>query len=112
MLRNQRQVAIGVLLASLLVSAVLILYWGRGQTFALDEWGIFTGLEPPNALRPHGGHLLAVPYLIQRALLDIFGATSQTPFVFFAEMVRLAIGALIFILARRRVGDLAALIPT
>jgi hypothetical protein len=101
-------VALGVAMA---VSAALLLWEGRHLTFFNDEWDLILhrrGHGPAILLRAQNGHLVLVPLLIYKTLLAIFGA-SYAPFRVAAVALGLLCAGLVFVLIRRRVGDVPAL---
>jgi hypothetical protein len=101
-------VGLGVAMA---ISAALVLWEGRHMTFFNDEWDLILhrrGHDPTIFLRAKNGHLILVPLLIYKTLLAIFGA-SYTPFRVTAVAFGLLCAGLVFVLVRRRVGDVPAL---
>jgi hypothetical protein len=104
-----------ILLALAMVcSTATVLWLSRGGTYWHDDlaWFMYTpGLSPSDALEPHYGHLVLMPRLLYKAVLETLGADYVTFRVLLAIAVTSTAG-LFFVYARRRVGDLAALIPT
>jgi len=112
----------GVLAVAMCVSAAWIIHSSRFFIFSTDEVYYYArfvahDLSPvPTGgieyfLAPHNSHFVLVGKLIYRALLELFGA-DYLPFrVLEAGTILLCVG-LFFILARRRVGPLAALVPS
>lgn len=106
--------AVAVVCAAMVVSAALILFLGRDLYFYSDEldWLTVGGdFSPGTLLLPHNGHLLALVRFIYEALPRIFG-TAYLPFRLLALTSLLSCAALLFVLARRRIGSPAAVIPT
>jgi hypothetical protein len=103
--------ALGTLL---LAAALLLLYATRHLTFFFDEWDIIldrrgTGIS--TYLDPHNGHLLLFPVAVYKVLFAIVGLRHYTPYVFVLVVLHLLCAALLYVLARRRVGPLLALAP-
>jgi hypothetical protein len=110
-------VALASVGAALVASAIVLAYWGRGQTFSGDELGYASRLSEQSlghALLhpPHDKYLIALPLLVFRGMLEVFGFDSATPFRLLALALVLLCAGLFFVLARRRVGDLLAVPPT
>jgi hypothetical protein len=92
-------------LAGLALAAVLVLlHLGRGTTFFYDEWDWVQtrrrGLIEP-LLRPHNGHLLAVPVAIYRVLFALVGLRHYTVFRVTAIGFELLCVGLAMIVVRR-----------
>lgn len=109
--RTRSEWALIALGAAMVVSAALLLWEGRHMTFFNDEWDIILhrrGHSLAILLRAENGHLILVPLLIYKTLLAVFGA-SYTPFRVTAVAFGLLCAGLLFVLVRRRVGDVPAL---
>lgn len=95
-------------LALLLVAvAFLMVYLTRGLTFNLDEWIVVTerrGPGAPSLLAPHNEHLSLVIIAIFLVLLKIGGLDSITLMMVPLIALQLALGVLLFVVARARVG--------
>lgn len=94
-------------------SLIYSLWASQGVFFTSDEL-FWLGASPDLGLReafePHSGHLIAVPRLLYRGILEAFGG-GYLPFRLLSlGAVFLAVG-LLFELSRRRVGDFVALAP-
>lgn len=104
------------LAAAMALAAVLLLWEGRDLTFFVDEWsfgyGERYGLAPAELLAPENGHLALVPVLLTKASLALFGAETTLPLRLLSVCFHLATALLLFLILRRRVGDLVALAPT
>jgi hypothetical protein len=103
------------LAAALAAAAAFIYAHGTHLDFYVDEWAFLIarrGHSPAVFLDPDNGHLMAVPILIYKLLLALFGAGSYVPFRVFGLGVKLACATLLFVLLRRRVGDGIALAGT
>ena len=97
------------------VAAATLLWLTRGQTFFADEWNFQVGYpdwSPATLLHPNSGNLIAAPAVLYKALTAIFGGDDYLPFRIVWVALDLASAGLFFALARRRVGDWAALAPT
>ena len=99
----------------LAVTAAVILHETRGTTLWTDEWtwaldrrndGLGTLLEP------HNGHFSLVPLLLYRALFATVGIDDYVPYRVMVVIGHLGCAGLLFAYARRRIGPLAALLPT
>lgn len=95
------------------VAAALILFLNRSGNFYYDEWDWFAGaaqLDAAKLFESDNGHLVLVPRLIYELVLSLFG-THYLPFMLVNVALVLTNSALLFVLARRRVGDWLALVP-
>jgi hypothetical protein len=102
-----------VLAAAMAAAAALLLWLQRDLTFVPDEiyWIQLVGAKPAgDFLHPYFGNLLALPYLLYRAVLELFG-TDYTAFGAVQVGGLLLCCGLMFEYARRRVGALLALAP-
>lgn len=95
-------------------AAALVFWLERGLTYGWDEfvWLEHAGLTEDLTLffRPYGGHLIAFPYFLWRAMLELFGA-SFTAFAV-AQVTGLSLlAALLYVYAKRRIGPILALAP-
>jgi hypothetical protein len=105
--RPLRTVAFYLLAAGALVGA-LILWAGRGQTFFADDWAFIVGRRGWTSdafLQPHNEHISVVPVAIYKLLFEIVGLHAYWPYRCVLLLAHLACVALVFRLARRRVGD-------
>jgi len=99
------------------LSAALIWAWSTHQTLVGDEWGyaIRTATEPASQYLlqpPPGKHLIAIPLLGYKVAFDTFGIDSYVPYRVAHIVLLLLCAALFYALARRRVGDTLAVLPT
>lgn len=105
-----------VLLAALMAAAAALTLWEtRGQNLYADELTIFSSyrsFDPGVLLRPDGGHLILTSLLAYKTLWAIFGADSYLPIRVLHVVLSLISAGLVYALARRRIGDYAALAPT
>ena len=101
----------------MLLSGVLLLHWLGRLTFWRDEWAFLLHRRPwtvGSVLDPFVEQLLAIPVLIYKTLVGIFGMDSAVPFQVVAVLLFLASVGMLFIYVRRRVGEwlaLAAILP-
>ena len=107
-------IVLGLLMA---LSAALIWAWSTRQTLLDDEWeyAYRTSALPMSEYLldpPPRGHLLAVPLLLYKAAFDGFGISSFEPYRLAHIALLLLCAALFYALARRRVGDALAVLPT
>jgi hypothetical protein len=112
-LRDPERLGWLLLAAAIVVAAALVFWLQRGLTFGWDEFnwlelGGFATFE--QMLHPYGGHLILVPYLIFRGVLELFGMSFSAFAV--VQVILLSLGALLlYVYGRRRVGPLLALAP-
>lgn len=102
------------LVALLIAGGAFLLWEARDVVFNNDDWTLLMdrrghGLDV--FLDPHNEHLIAAQVAIYKLLLQVFGATSYTPFLATAIALHLAVTALVYLYACRRVGPWAALVP-
>jgi hypothetical protein len=86
---------------------------GTRLTFFNDEWYLLLqrpGLTADSILKPHNEHLAAIPVLVYKGLVALFGLDSQAPFRLVHAAVIVTLGVLVFLFVRERVGQLLALI--
>jgi hypothetical protein len=101
--------ALGVLLV---LTAAVVLRETRDTTLWFDEWGWALDRRHSSLLESHNGHFSLIPLLIYRALFATAGMTDYLPYRVLVVIGHLSVAALLFIYARRRIGPLAALLPT
>jgi len=97
-------VALAILL---LAVAYLMLFLTRGLTFNLDEWIVVTerrGPGAPSLLEPHNEHLSVIVIGLFLALLKVGGLDAFALLVAPLVALQLALGLLLFLVARERVG--------
>lgn len=110
--RRTGVVALALLLAA---AGVLLLYAGRHLTFYYDEWSFVVtrrvgGLH--TYLDPHNGHFSLFPVLVYKLLFAIVGLRHYWPYRLIAVALHLLCAALLYVILRRRVGPVWALLPT
>ena len=96
-----------VLVVLLVGTAVLMFYLTRGLTFNLDEWTVVTerrGPGAPSLLAPHNEHLSVLLLAVFLGLLKIGGLNAYALEMVPLVALQLALGCLLFVIARRRVG--------
>lgn len=100
-------------LVVLLAGTAVTMFWlTRGLTFNLDEWAVITqrrGPGAPSLLEPHNEHLTLLFFLIFLPLLKIGGLDAFPLLMVPLVALQLALGWLLFDIARRRVGAGVAL---
>jgi hypothetical protein len=99
-------------LALLVVGGALLLHLGRDTSFYFDDWNIVLERREwtlDALLRPHNEHLYVAPVFIYKVLFATVGIESYLPYRLAGVSLALVAAALMFIYARRRVGDLPAL---
>ncbi len=102
-------VALGVVLAGV---AAFMLYLTHGLTFNLDEWLVVTerrGPGAPSLLAPHNEHLSVLIIGEFVALLKVAGLDAFVLFMAPLVALQLALGTLLFVIAKARVGAGVAL---
>ncbi|MEA2150905.1 MAG: hypothetical protein QOD69_2735 [Solirubrobacteraceae bacterium] len=98
------QLALFLLLAG---TAAFMFYLARGLTFNLDEWIVVTerrGPGAPSLLEPHNEHLSVLLLSVFLGLLRIGGLDDQPLMMVPLVALQVALGALLFVVARRRLG--------
>jgi hypothetical protein len=101
--------------ASMLVFGfVLILIETRALSFYSDEWDFLLdrrGMSAHVLLSPHGPHLVLIPILVYKALLQIFGASSYLPFRVLAAVDMVLVAWMLGFICRRWWGPWWGLVP-
>lgn len=112
--RRQSQV-VWIALASLMILAsALILYMGRNLTFFRDEWTFVIyrdGHDLANFLSSYAGHLMLWPTVFYVFMFHAAGLGHYYIYQIAALPWHLACTLMVFLLARRRVGNFVALAP-
>jgi hypothetical protein len=103
-----------VALACLMVAvAVLLLVLGRGTSFFYDDWNFVLGDYGGGIhamLLPHNEHLSIVPIAVYKVLFHLAGLNHYGVYRAVLVVYHLTCVGLVYALARRRVGEWAALI--
>jgi hypothetical protein len=101
-------------LVLILAGCLLVGFEARHLTFSADDWAFVLdrrGFSADVFLQPQNEHLSALPVLAFKVLLQVFGANSYVPFMALLLFVHGVACVLLYVLARRRVGPWAALVP-
>jgi hypothetical protein len=107
------RLAWGILALLSLVAFVLFYRKGLGTTFYYDEWNFVMnrrGWDADTFLRAHNEHFSLVPVLIFKLLFATVGLDSYGVYRVLLLVAHLTVVALLFVYARRRVGDWLALV--
>lgn len=108
----KRHWSLAVLGCAIVASTLLLLYLARGLTPLVDVWGYlyaYRSWSPETLLTPHNGHLMALSLVLYKGMFAAFGLESQVPYQLVNLALSAAVGALLFVLIRKSVGDLLAL---
>ena len=103
------QIALVVLLAA---TAALMFHLTRGLTFNLDEWTVVTqrrGPGAPSLLEPHNEHLTLLFFMVFLGLLKLGGLDAFALMMVPLVALQLALGYLLFVITKRRLGAGVAL---
>lgn len=101
----------------MVITAAALIYVGKGLTFVWDEWGFIYWRREWTFdvfLNPHNEHLALFPVGVFKVLFATVGLTEHWVYRLAVVGAHLVCVALVFVLARRRVGDglaLAASVP-
>jgi hypothetical protein len=102
-----------ILAVAVAASTAFCLYLTRGLMLGADEYWYFVvnrGFDLEGLLSPHNGNLIAVVRLIYATVFKLFGSAYLPLRIL--EVIGIGLNSvLMFVLARRRVGAGAALIP-
>jgi hypothetical protein len=112
LVRRRPQLPAAILAVLSIAAFVLIYRKGLGTTFYYDEWNFVMNRgawDLDTFLQPHNEHLSLVPVLIFKLLFETVGLDSYWVFRVLLVLAHLAVVALLFVYARRRVGDWLAL---
>lgn len=88
-------------------AAAVVLYAGRTLSFYFDEWSFIIDRHGWSAgvfLQPHNEHLSLVPVVVYKLLFVTAGLNHYWPYRVVVIALHLLVVALVFLLARRRVG--------
>ncbi|HET7590880.1 MAG TPA: hypothetical protein VFK14_11950 [Solirubrobacterales bacterium] len=110
--RNAPLVLLG---AALLASGAMLLVLTRDLTFFQDTWEFLMNRRDPSVdslLHPHNEHIVLIPVAIEIFFLRVFGMGSALPEYLLLIAMTLVAAVLLFVYARRRVGDWLALMAT
>jgi hypothetical protein len=102
-------IALGGLVA---VATGMALRAARATNFYFDDWNFIQDRRAWSLdalLAPHNEHLSLVPVLVYKTLFALAGIESYAPYRVAGLVVHALVVVLLFLYARRRVGDVAAL---
>ena len=103
-----------ILAAAYAVCTGLILWFAGDRIFAIDEWDYVVNRREwtlENIVRPTNAHLLAVPLVVYKGLLSVFGADSHLPFTILSIVLHLGTVTMVYVLLSRPLGRWVALLP-
>jgi len=112
--RHPRPNATLALALLMVAAAVMLMYVGRRLTFFYDEWDFILnrrGSSVGSFLDPHNGHLSLFPVLVYKALFATVGLHHYWPYRLVAVALHLLCAGLLYVLCRRRLGPVGALVP-
>ncbi|HEU5425458.1 MAG TPA: hypothetical protein VFU74_01220 [Actinocrinis sp.] len=90
-----------------------LLFASRNLDFYYDEWSFLESAHVwtlRSYFVPHNEHWSTIPMLIYKTLLHINGAHSYVPFMAVLLLMHVSVAFLLFLVVRRRCGDLLGLI--
>ena len=103
-----------LILGAALVAATVVLVAAQWHvTFFQDTFAFLLDRQEWNAASffdPHNEHIVVIPVLITKVLLEVFGMSSNAPEQIAMGITVLAAPVLLFVWLRRRVGEWMALI--
>ena len=105
--------AVRLLCVLLVAVGAFLMYVGRGETFFYDDWAYVVekfggGLR--SLLLPHSEHFSLVPIAIYKVLFHLVGLNHYQVFRLVLVVFHLGVAALVYDLARRRIGAWPALV--
>jgi hypothetical protein len=111
-----KQLAVAGLVTSMAIAAALLIWEGRGLTPLVDDWlfgyAARTNFDAPAFLSAYNGHFVAVPVLLNKGALQLFGTDSALALRLVTVAVHLTTATCLFFLLRRAIGTVAAVLPT
>ena len=102
-----------LMLACCVVAFGVTLYKTRHLDFYYDEWSFLNTAAHwhlHDYFVPHNEHWSTIPMLIYKVLLTVNGAHSYLPFLAVLLLLHVSVGFLLFLIVRRRSGDLLGLL--
>lgn len=99
----------------LLLSGALIMYLGRGLTFFGDDWTFVSedfGGGFHSLMKAHGGNISVLPIGIYKVLFHLVGLNHYAIFRLDVVVLHLICGALVYVLASRRIDRAPALLAS
>ena len=109
---SSRRVPLALLCLALFASGAMLLVLTRNLTYFQDSWQFLINrreFSPESLLKPHNEHIVLLPVAFQILFLNVFGMVSTLPNQLLLTGLHLTSGVLLFVWARRRVGEWAAL---
>jgi hypothetical protein len=106
-------VAPGVLLAGFVSVTAMVLRYSPKMTFLFDEWRFIEyrhGSPARSLFAPYEGNLLALHVALYRVLWSVVGLKDYVPYQLTALGLHLIVVLLLYRYAKRRVGDVPALV--
>jgi hypothetical protein len=106
--------AAALVAAGAVAAAALAIGLTRGLTFYLDDWVFVVqrqGDDLDTLLRPYPEHVVFLPLLVYKALFQLVGLAHYSPYQGVVIALHLLCAVLVFLIARRRMGDALAPIP-
>lgn len=97
-----------------LAAGVLLMVATRHLSFFFDEWNFILGRRGESVgtyLDPHNGHLSLFPIAVYKLLLALTGLRHYWPYLLVLTLLHLACGAILYVIARRRLGPWLAILP-
>jgi len=94
------------------VAFVYVLHLTSYKTFFLDEWTFIVSRRPWDVgliLLPQNGYLTVIPIIVWKVLFATVGLRSYVPYEAVLLATHVTVVLLLFVLIRRRSGDLPAL---
>lgn len=104
---------VALLVAAIAVATVVLVVGQWHITFFQDTFAFLLDRQPWTAhsiFAPHNEHIVVLPVLITKVLLEVFGMTSNVPEQIAMGITLVAAAVLLFVWVRRRVGPWLALI--
>jgi hypothetical protein len=96
------------------VSAILVFWFGRNLTFTGDELSLVSlvvQLESGELFDPYVGHLVPIPLLAYKAIIETLGTGHYAAFQALSVLAIVLLGAGMLCWAVRRVSEAVALVP-
>jgi hypothetical protein len=110
---RRRNAPILVFGAALAMATIVLVLAQWHVTFFQDTFAFLLDRQPwtPHSfLMPHNEHIVVLPVLITKVLLEVFGMTSNVPEQIAMGATLVAVAVLLFVWVRRRVGPWLALV--
>lgn len=112
MARQRRNAPVLLLLAALAAAVAVLAKAQWDVTFFQDTWAFLLDRQDFSAnafFSPHNEHIVVIPVVITKVLLEVFGMTSNTPEQVAMGLTLLAAAVLLFVYVRRRTNPWLAL---